>query len=68
MTVGVGQVKVSLTPRGIPRRRLRHETLGEDMGIHGINVVHVEDHARPIFGRQWGLGLRKIHKPAADPE
>src|SRR5690349_17250097 len=68
MAVRVGHVEVALPPRGVARARLRPEALGEDVPVHGVDVVHVEDDPHePAHGA--GAALPgEVHVLARDPE
>lgn len=60
-------MKVAVAPLRVPRGRLRRETPGHDMRVHGVNIVDVENDAHPTRRRGLIIGLRDIQGSLPDP-
>src|SRR4051794_25081144 len=67
MTIGVVNMEVPLTPRGVHRRGGRREPGGNRPLVHGIHVIHPEHDAAPDLAATDRSQL-EVEEPFTAPE
>ena len=56
-------MKVALAPLRVPKGRLRREPPGQDMRVHGVDIVDGENDAHPIRRRRLIMAFARFRDP-----